>query len=71
MPFHYRHLGDIATIGRSRALIDFGWIRLTGWIGWWTWGFAHIYFLIGMQEPHLHRAELALDLPDRLSQRAG
>ena len=49
MPFHYKHLGDIATIGRSRALIDFGWIKLTGWIGWWTWGLAHIYFLIGMK----------------------
>ncbi len=49
MPFHYRHLGDIATIGRSRALIDFGWIQLTGWIGWWIWGAAHIYFLIGIK----------------------
>lgn len=49
MPFHYHHLGDIATVGRSRALIDFGWLKLTGWIGWWTWGFAHIYFLIGMK----------------------
>jgi NADH dehydrogenase len=49
MPFHYHHLGDIATIGRSRALIDFGWLQLTGWIGWWTWGLAHIYFLIGMK----------------------
>jgi NADH dehydrogenase len=49
MPFHYHHLGDIATIGRSRALIDFGWIRLTGWIGWWAWGIAHIYFLIGLR----------------------
>jgi NADH dehydrogenase len=49
MPFHYRHLGDIATIGRSRALIDFGWIKLTGWIGWWAWGLAHIYFLIGLK----------------------
>lgn len=49
MPFHYHHLGDIATIGRSRALIDFGWLRLTGWIGWWTWGLAHIYFLIGLK----------------------
>lgn len=49
MPFHYRHLGDIATIGRSRALIDFGWLKLTGWIGWWTWGLAHIYFLIGLK----------------------
>jgi NADH:ubiquinone reductase (H+-translocating) len=49
MPFHYRHLGDIATIGRSRALIDFGWLQLTGWVGWWTWGLAHIYFLIGLK----------------------
>jgi NADH dehydrogenase len=49
MPFRYKHLGDIATIGRSRALIDFGWLRLTGWIGWWTWGLAHIYFLIGLK----------------------
>ena len=49
MPFHYKHLGDIATVGRSRALIDFGWIKLTGWIGWWTWGLAHIYFLIGLR----------------------
>ena len=49
MPFHYHHLGDIATVGRSRALIDFGWLTLTGWIGWWAWGLAHIYFLIGMK----------------------
>ena len=49
MPFHYQHLGDIATIGRSRALIDFGWIQLTGWVGWWAWGLAHIYFLIGLK----------------------
>ncbi|MEP7240350.1 MAG: NAD(P)/FAD-dependent oxidoreductase [Devosia sp.] len=49
MPFHYRHFGDIATIGRSRALIDFGRVQLTGWIGWWAWGLAHIYFLIGIK----------------------
>ncbi|HHY48750.1 MAG TPA: NAD(P)/FAD-dependent oxidoreductase, partial [Alphaproteobacteria bacterium] len=48
-PFRYRHLGDIATIGRSAAVIDFGWIQLTGWIGWWAWGLAHIYFLIGLK----------------------
>jgi NADH dehydrogenase len=49
MPFRYKHLGDIATIGRSRAVIDFGWIKLTGWVGWWAWGLAHIYFLIGLK----------------------
>jgi len=48
-PVRYRHLGDIATVGKSAALIDFGWLQLTGWIGWWTWGLAHIYFLIGLK----------------------
>ena len=46
-PFKYRHLGNLATIGRSAAVIDFGRLRLTGWIAWWIWGIAHIYFLIG------------------------
>jgi NADH dehydrogenase len=47
--FRYSHAGDIATIGRSAAVIDFGWVQLTGWIGWWAWGLAHIYFLIGIK----------------------
>jgi NADH dehydrogenase len=45
-PFHYKHAGDLATIGKRAAVIDFGWIQLKGWIAWWAWGLAHIYFLI-------------------------
>jgi len=45
--FRYRHYGSLATIGRHSAVIDFGRIRLKGWIAWWIWGLAHIYFLIG------------------------
>jgi NADH:ubiquinone reductase (H+-translocating) len=45
-PFRYKHAGDIATIGKRAAVIDFGWIQLKGWIAWWAWGLAHIYFLI-------------------------
>ncbi len=48
-PFRYRHYGNLATIGRSRAVIDFGWLRLRGWLAWWIWGSAHIYFLISMR----------------------
>ncbi len=48
-PFRYKHDGDLATIGKRAAAIDFGWIKLTGWIAWWIWGFAHIYFLIGLR----------------------
>jgi NADH dehydrogenase len=48
-PFRYRHGGDLATIGKRAAVTDFGWIRLTGRPAWWLWGFAHIYFLIGLR----------------------
>ena len=47
--FHYKHAGDLATIGKRRAVIDFGWIKLKGALAWWLWGFAHIYFLIGVR----------------------
>ena len=36
-------------IGKRLAVIDFGWIKLRGAIAWWIWGFAHIYFLIGLR----------------------
>jgi NADH dehydrogenase len=48
-PFRYKHAGSLATIGKRAAVIDFGWIKLRGWLAWWIWGFAHIYFLIGLR----------------------
>jgi NADH dehydrogenase len=47
--FRYLHAGDLATIGKRSAVIDFGWCKLRGWIAWWVWGMAHIYFLIGLR----------------------
>jgi NADH dehydrogenase len=47
--FVYKHQGSLAQIGKSRAVIDFGWIKLRGWLAWWIWGIAHIYFLIGLR----------------------
>jgi len=48
-PFHYHHYGDLATIGRKAAVVKIGRIELTGFIGWWFWSVAHIYFLIGVK----------------------
>jgi len=48
-PFHYHHSGNLATIGKRSAVIDFGWIKIRGWLAWWIWGLAHIYFLIGLR----------------------
>jgi len=48
-PFRYKHAGNLATIGKRSAVIDFGWITLQGHFAWWIWGLAHIYFLIGVR----------------------
>ncbi|HEY2758908.1 MAG TPA: NAD(P)/FAD-dependent oxidoreductase [Pseudolabrys sp.] len=48
-PFRYMHLGDLATIGRRSAVVKFGRLQLTGFLGWVFWSVAHIYFLIGLR----------------------
>lgn len=47
--FRYRHAGNLATVGKRSAVIDFGWLKIRGWVAWWIWGLAHIYFLIGLR----------------------
>lgn len=48
-PFRYRNYGNLATIGRSRAVADFGSIRLSGYFAWALWCVAHIWFLAGFR----------------------
>jgi len=48
-PFHYKHAGSLAQIGKRQAVIDFGRFKLRGTLAWWIWGIAHIYFLIGVR----------------------
>jgi len=50
-PFVYSDPGNLATIGRKRAVIEFPFITLRGFVAWWLWGFAHIYFLVGVPSP--------------------
>jgi len=49
--FHYRHAGHLATIGRKSAVIEFPRYKMKGWLAWWIWGIAHIYFLVGVPSP--------------------
>ncbi len=49
VPFSYRNKGDLAVIGRSRAIADFGFIRLSGRIAWLLWLFVHIMYLVGFR----------------------
>ncbi len=58
-PFHYKDRGNLATIGRSAAVADFGRIRLTGWIAWWAWLFVHLMLLVGFENRLLVLAQWA------------
>jgi len=48
--FRYRNFGSLATIGRSRAVAQFGKFQLSGLPAWLLWSVAHVYFLIGFRK---------------------
>lgn len=49
VPFRYRNKGDLATIGRYKAIADFGKFHVTGRLAWWFWLFVHIMYLVGFR----------------------
>jgi NADH dehydrogenase len=48
-PFVYRDYGQLATIGRKAAVAVIGRVKLSGFIAWFVWLVAHIYFLINFR----------------------
>jgi len=49
LPFIYKDKGIMATVGRARAVVQYGGLRLYGFTAWCTWLFVHIYYLIGFK----------------------
>ena len=47
LPFRYRDLGSVATIGRFRAVASIRKVRVSGFLGWLVWFFVHLAFLTG------------------------
>lgn len=45
-PFHYFDVGSLAVIGQNAAVVNLGWLKLSGFLAWLIWVFAHIYYLI-------------------------
>jgi len=48
-PFRYVDKGNLATIGRSKAVADVKGIRVSGFPAWVTWLVVHLFYLIGFQ----------------------
>jgi len=47
--FRYRNKGDLATIGRYKAVGVLAGKHLSGWFAWWTWLLVHIMYLAGFR----------------------
>ncbi|HEV8357261.1 MAG TPA: NAD(P)/FAD-dependent oxidoreductase [Gemmatimonadales bacterium] len=48
-PFHYHNKGQLAVIGRGRAVADLVRVKASGFFAWLLWVFVHIFFLIGFR----------------------
>jgi NADH dehydrogenase len=48
-PFTYQNHGDLAVIGRYRALAEFPWFTFSGIPAWFLWLFVHILYLAGFR----------------------
>ena len=68
-PFRYLDPGNLATIGRNSAIADFGFLRLSGYLGWLFWLFLHIFFLIGFRNRLSVMLQWAVSLPHLSAQR--
>jgi NADH dehydrogenase len=44
-PFHYFDKGNLATIGRGKAVADLNWLRLAGLPAWLIWVFVHLLYI--------------------------
>jgi NADH dehydrogenase len=69
--FRYRELGNLATIGRSAAVADFGKIRVSGFLAWFLWLVIHLMNLISFRNRLLVLIQwgwsyLTFDRPARL-----
>ena len=49
VPFRYRDKGQMATIGKRRAIAQTGHLKFTGFPAWIAWLFVHIFYLIGFK----------------------
>jgi NADH dehydrogenase len=47
--FRYRDKGSMATVGKSRAVVEIGWARFGGLLAWLAWMALHVTVLIGFR----------------------
>lgn len=48
-PFHYYDKGQMATIGRKKAVAQTAHLQFSGLLAWLAWLLVHVYYLIGFK----------------------
>lgn len=48
-PYEYKDLGSMATIGRNKAVVDVGSIKLKGYFAWLIWMFLHLMLILSVK----------------------
>lgn len=56
-PFRYRDKGIMATVGRSRAVVEAGKLHMSGFLAWVAWLFVHVMYLVNFQNRMMVLAE--------------
>lgn len=49
LPFKYRNPGTMATVGKSRAVVDLPFIKFQGFLAWLTWMFLHLMLILSVR----------------------
>lgn len=57
LPFHYRDMGTLATVGRNRAVADLPHLKTQGFIAWFLWMAVHLRSILGVR----NRMEILLN----------
>jgi NADH:ubiquinone reductase (H+-translocating) len=60
-PFRYHDKGSLATIGRSAAVADLGWIKFGGMLAWLAWSLIHLMYLIAFSNRLLVMTQWAIN----------
>lgn len=49
LPFRYRDLGSMATVGRHKAVVDLPFWRFQGAFAWFVWLYVHLFSILGLK----------------------
>lgn len=50
LPYEYKDLGSMATIGRNKAVVDLPFLRFSGWFAWVVWMFLHLMLILSVKK---------------------